>query len=329
MYFILLALCSCCFRFNMLFSRTFFHDFLRVPLVLSLVSLQSPPNCVQHTDTRIPRFCHFDPLNFSLLFSFPFFLAQISLSGLWNDKSWTINPKSPQWSNKIPGPPFSSFPVSQITLVFVSQALKLRLGEARFFSWAQQVIPRTENWMQEFAPVLLCKYSTFPICAHHYLHLCRASLWLFLILRLLSICNLHTVHLAIPLIQNRPLQYYTPNCLCVCPYSFVQADISRLGHLNSCYLLVREQLQGTWQCSSASVSSCVQASPLTIALLMVRCPCPWQIFIRSTDCDRTLMSAETNLAGLYPPEGQQMFNPNISWQPIPVHTVPESEERVS
>lgn len=55
----------------------------------------------------------------------------------------------------------------------------------------------------------------------------------------------------------------------------------------------------------------------------------WQIFTRSTDYDRTLMSAEANLAGLYPPEGQQMFNPNISWQPIPVHTVPESEERVS
>lgn len=55
----------------------------------------------------------------------------------------------------------------------------------------------------------------------------------------------------------------------------------------------------------------------------------WQIFIRSTDYDRTLMSAEANLAGLYPPERQQMFNPNISWQPIPVHTVPESGERVS
>lgn len=41
------------------------------------------------------------------------------------------------------------------------------------------------------------------------------------------------------------------------------------------------------------------------------------------------MSAEANLAGLYPPEGQEMFNPNISWQPIPVHTVPESDERVS
>ncbi|XP_032919698.1 lysosomal acid phosphatase [Catharus ustulatus] len=53
-----------------------------------------------------------------------------------------------------------------------------------------------------------------------------------------------------------------------------------------------------------------------------------EIFIRSTDCDRTLMSAEANLAGLYPPEGQEMFNPNISWQPIPVHTVPESDERL-
>lgn len=55
----------------------------------------------------------------------------------------------------------------------------------------------------------------------------------------------------------------------------------------------------------------------------------WQIFIRSTDFDRTLMSAEANLAGLYPPEGQQIFSPNISWQPIPVHTVPGSVERVS
>lgn len=41
------------------------------------------------------------------------------------------------------------------------------------------------------------------------------------------------------------------------------------------------------------------------------------------------MSAEANLAGLYPPRGQDMFNPNISWQPIPVHTVPESGEKVS
>ncbi|XP_037552494.1 lysosomal acid phosphatase [Nematolebias whitei] len=53
-----------------------------------------------------------------------------------------------------------------------------------------------------------------------------------------------------------------------------------------------------------------------------------EIFVRSTDVDRTLMSAEANLAGLYPPEGQQEFRPNLVWQPIPVHTVPLSEERL-
>ena len=40
------------------------------------------------------------------------------------------------------------------------------------------------------------------------------------------------------------------------------------------------------------------------------------------------MSAEANLAGLFPPNEVQHFNPNISWQPIPVHTVPITEDRV-
>lgn len=53
-----------------------------------------------------------------------------------------------------------------------------------------------------------------------------------------------------------------------------------------------------------------------------------QVYVRSTDFDRTLMSAEANLAGLFPPNGIQRFNPNISWQPIPVHTVPITEDRV-
>uniref|UniRef100_A0A3B4BDH9 Lysosomal acid phosphatase n=1 Tax=Periophthalmus magnuspinnatus TaxID=409849 RepID=A0A3B4BDH9_9GOBI len=53
-----------------------------------------------------------------------------------------------------------------------------------------------------------------------------------------------------------------------------------------------------------------------------------EISVRSTDFDRTLMSAEANLAGLYPPNGSQVFNPDIKWQPIPVHTVPMPEERV-
>ncbi|XP_074520329.1 lysosomal acid phosphatase [Halichoeres trimaculatus] len=53
-----------------------------------------------------------------------------------------------------------------------------------------------------------------------------------------------------------------------------------------------------------------------------------EVLVRSTDYDRTLMSAESNLAGLYPPSGQQVFNPNLIWQPIPVHTVPQSEEKL-
>ncbi|KAJ1075257.1 hypothetical protein K5549_006619 [Capra hircus] len=53
-----------------------------------------------------------------------------------------------------------------------------------------------------------------------------------------------------------------------------------------------------------------------------------EVYVRSTDFDRTLMSAEANLAGLFPPDGMQRFNPNISWQPIPVHTVPIAEDRL-
>ncbi|XP_045146955.1 lysosomal acid phosphatase [Echinops telfairi] len=53
-----------------------------------------------------------------------------------------------------------------------------------------------------------------------------------------------------------------------------------------------------------------------------------EVYVRSTDFDRTLMSAEANLAGLFPPDGMQRFHPNVSWQPIPVHTVPVAEDRL-
>ncbi|XP_058460878.1 prostatic acid phosphatase [Malaya genurostris] len=53
-----------------------------------------------------------------------------------------------------------------------------------------------------------------------------------------------------------------------------------------------------------------------------------EIYVRSTDVDRTLMSAESNLAGLYPPNGADVWDSAIQWQPIPVHTIPEPLDEV-
>ncbi|XP_072905188.1 prostatic acid phosphatase-like isoform X3 [Hemitrygon akajei] len=51
-----------------------------------------------------------------------------------------------------------------------------------------------------------------------------------------------------------------------------------------------------------------------------------EVYVQSTDIDRTLMSAQVNLAGLYPPQGHQIFHPDLKWQPIPVHTVPVEQD---
>ena len=40
------------------------------------------------------------------------------------------------------------------------------------------------------------------------------------------------------------------------------------------------------------------------------------------------MSAEALLAALYPPSGRQIWNEDIAWQPIPVHTVPKDMDKV-
>jgi len=50
------------------------------------------------------------------------------------------------------------------------------------------------------------------------------------------------------------------------------------------------------------------------------------IFVRSSDMDRTIMSADTVLSGLYPPINK--WNDRIDWQPIPVHSVPLEQDNV-
>ena len=54
-----------------------------------------------------------------------------------------------------------------------------------------------------------------------------------------------------------------------------------------------------------------------------------EVVIRSTDVDRCLMSGEVHLAGLYPPTRAQVWSPDIKWQPIPIHTVPEQQDTVT
>nr|XP_035959917.1 testicular acid phosphatase isoform X6 [Halichoerus grypus] len=51
-----------------------------------------------------------------------------------------------------------------------------------------------------------------------------------------------------------------------------------------------------------------------------------EVYVRSTDFDRTLESAQANLAGLFPEAAPG--RPEAAWRPIPVHTVPVTEDKL-
>lgn len=40
------------------------------------------------------------------------------------------------------------------------------------------------------------------------------------------------------------------------------------------------------------------------------------------------MSAESNLAGMWTPIKDDVWNPSIAWQPVPVHTIPDELDEI-
>ncbi|XP_066246930.1 lysosomal acid phosphatase-like [Euwallacea similis] len=51
---------------------------------------------------------------------------------------------------------------------------------------------------------------------------------------------------------------------------------------------------------------------------------PVDVNFTSSYLDRCLMSAELVGAGMFPPQGEQIWNPNLLWQPIPIHYLPRN-----
>lgn len=51
-----------------------------------------------------------------------------------------------------------------------------------------------------------------------------------------------------------------------------------------------------------------------------------KVYVRSTDVDRTLMSAECAMAALFPPSNGQIWRSGFRWQPVPIHTIPSNED---
>ncbi|CAD6188537.1 unnamed protein product [Caenorhabditis auriculariae] len=52
-----------------------------------------------------------------------------------------------------------------------------------------------------------------------------------------------------------------------------------------------------------------------------------EVYIRSSDYNRTLMSAQSNLAGFFPPNKDEEWSEYLKWQPVPVHTIPRETDK--
>lgn len=50
--------------------------------------------------------------------------------------------------------------------------------------------------------------------------------------------------------------------------------------------------------------------------------------IKSSDTDRTIMSAESLLAALFRPEPKDYFIDDLPWLPVPIHTLPTKLDNV-
>jgi lysosomal acid phosphatase len=56
---------------------------------------------------------------------------------------------------------------------------------------------------------------------------------------------------------------------------------------------------------------------------------PSRVYARSIDVDRSLMSANTLLSGMYPPStSEQLWSPSVTWFPIPIHTTEAQFDQV-
>lgn len=51
-----------------------------------------------------------------------------------------------------------------------------------------------------------------------------------------------------------------------------------------------------------------------------------ELKVWSTDFDRTIESALSNVAGMYPPAPEEKFISNLPWQPIPVRSTPAEHD---